>query len=66
MALILMVNYTKLAWIILGAIIAYNEFLVYYLHASKWPDLPINRGDGELIVLFVADPQIQGTIDSAL
>ena len=62
-------DYTKLAWMILLGAIVYSEFLAYYSAYSRWPSLPdaIKLDEDDKVnpnkvarILLVADPQIQG------
>ncbi|KAK3802027.1 hypothetical protein RRG08_064620 [Elysia crispata] len=49
--------------LLLGTVF-FNEFLVYSLQAFRWINIPaIRNKDEELIVLFVADPQLIGIQD---
>ncbi|ESO84243.1 hypothetical protein LOTGIDRAFT_229698 [Lottia gigantea] len=56
-------KYLSIKRIIISVIsltILYNEFIVYWIHSSSWPTFPKVQRDKELVVLLVADPQIQG------
>jgi len=49
-------NFSKLCVLILFGTIAYNEYVVYYMHYYGWPRV----SNEACTLLFLADPQIQG------
>jgi hypothetical protein len=42
--------------------VVYNEFLCFYLSYLSWPRLPPTDDVTASAVLFIADPQIQGSL----
>lgn len=56
-----MINFNKLCLLILLGTVAYNEFFCFYLAYLSWPRLPASDDLTSSTVLFIADPQIQGT-----
>jgi len=58
-------DYSKLSYMIILGAIVYNEYLAYYSAHTRWPNLPQipnDKQDDVLRILFVADPQIQGNL----
>ena len=60
-------DYNRLSLMILISVVFYNEFLVYFKAYYSWPDVDRfyeDNSDTLLKIMFIADPQIQGSHDS--
>jgi hypothetical protein len=58
----MMINFNKLCLLVLLVTVVYNEFLCFYLSYLSWPRLPPTDDVTASAVLFIADPQIQGSL----
>ncbi len=58
----MMINFNKLCLLVLLVTVVYNEFLCFYLSYLSWPSLPPTDDVTASAVLFIADPQIQGSL----
>jgi len=54
----LAIDFPKLCVLILAGSVVYNEYLAYWVCSLYWPSLPLPQG--ATVLLFLADPQIQG------
>ena len=61
-------DYNRLSIMILISVVFYNEWFVYFKTYCSWPDVNhyyYEDNSGDLLkIMFVADPQIQGSHDS--
>ena len=61
-------DFNRLSFMILLSVVFYNEFLVYFKAYYSWPDVNLyyedRKSDNLIKIMFVADPQIQGSHDS--
>ncbi len=57
----MMVNFNKLCLLVLLSTVVYNEFICFYLAYLSWPRVAAPDTTSS-VVLFIADPQIQGAL----